>query len=130
MHWKPIVADGKSYDLSHLHPFVLRVTLDAVDIRLVVSFGHHVFSDEKGRGLMISVGGEERSFSPVRYEASFQAASYARERMLESHARPYFNRKRQQQYFVLEDQAYAIFMTIQKSEDPRDTLKCRICFRL
>lgn len=81
--WKPHVSsDGRSYSLSHLHPF--RFTLElpadgqysARTVTVHVGFGLHVFTCDFARASERAEeycdGRERRAFDEVRYHASFQ----------------------------------------------------------
>ena len=50
MKWRDIVSSGQTYSMAHLHPFTTGVQVGSRQIDLHVTFGWHVFTDEKGNG--------------------------------------------------------------------------------
>lgn len=126
--WRDIVAGGRTYDMTHLHPFEMSTVIGDVDVRLSVNFGWHVFTDEKGQGKPFrwGDGSEERYFSVGRYNTSHQTAQFVRERMVTAYVRPYFDKSQNENYFCLDTDDLAIFLAVHKSSEEANLLKCRV----
>lgn len=112
--------------MGHLHPFNLNVNVAGRKIEIEVSFGLHVFTDEKETGPLIIHRGERRYFSTSRYNDSFQLGAFLQQRFAEGHARVYRHRTGGQKYFVFDVNDYAIFMTIRKPMNTSNLLKLLI----
>lgn len=87
MQWKPFEYNGKTFDLSHVHPFEWEYTAPAADkrpertYRMIVQFSMHTFTRgiEQGEGVETAMiyrdeenTKEERAFDFLRYELSNQ----------------------------------------------------------
>lgn len=126
MHWNDVVSRGTTYSLAHLHPFIATVPVGSRHIDVHVTFGFHVFTDEKGNGDEINFRGERRFFCPVRHSDSHQAAHFMQTRLHEAYTRPYIAPSKNQQFFVMDIQDYAMFLAIQKPQGTTNQLKCRV----
>jgi hypothetical protein len=124
--WGDIESGGKVYAMSHLHPFEMETEIGGEALKIQVNFGWHVFTDEKGNGKLIRQGKEERYFSRDRYDTSPQAVSFIKERLIAAYGRPYYDKKRNENYFCLDEGDYALFLAIHKSDAEENSLKCRV----
>lgn len=124
--WPSIVDGAKTYDLTHLDPFAVDVPLRDGDAVLRVEFSSHVFSNEAGRGVRIPFVREERYFCPIRYRDSFEAAAFMRTGFVEAHVRAFLDKKSKEQFYTTDAGALAIFMSIHRSVDAENELKCRV----
>lgn len=124
--WPPILDGDKQYSLRHLDPFTLEVSLAGRTAHLHVDFGPHVFSSEKGRGPRLSFLKEDRYFCRERHDASFEVAHFMRTGFVDGHVRAFLNHRRKQQFYTLDAGHVVIFMTLQKSVDTDDAVKCRV----
>lgn len=125
-YWTDITDGGKTYSMSHLHPFNLTAEIGGKQVEIQVTFGWHVFTDEKNRGKPIRQGDEERYFSISRYNTSHTAVEFIQKRMISSYVRPYFDKNTNENYFCLDVHDFAVFMAVHKAHDAEDTLKCRV----
>jgi hypothetical protein len=116
---------GRHYDLGHLDPFTLEVDIDGLPAFLHVEFGPHVFSNEKAVGVRIRFLREERYFCRQRYATSFDAARYMREAFIDGHVRTFLGRDRQQ-FYTLDAESVAIFMSITKAAADSREIRCHV----
>lgn len=126
MRWGDVVSRGTTYSLAHLHPFEIDMNVAGRAIELRVVFGFHVFTDEKGNGAQLTHQNENRYFCPTRHNDSFQAPDFIHRRMAAAHSRAYFSRSKNQQFFVMDIDDYAMFLAIQKPSGTTNILKCRV----
>jgi len=75
--WRPVAINGKTYDLQHLHPFSLELSISDGPIefacRIRVSFNSHCFTETLDKAvhtpdLHYQDGSEWRAFCLARYE--------------------------------------------------------------
>ncbi|XXA33164.1 hypothetical protein WDL38_10315 [Xanthomonas arboricola pv. pruni] len=125
MHWGNVTSGGVTYSLTHLHPFTVPVPVGSRVISLHVTFGFHVFTDEKGNGKPLTHRGENRFFCKTRCLDSHQAVCFLQNQMATAFARPYTT-KWGQQYFVMDITDYAIFLTLRKPQNTVNELKCHV----
>ena len=78
MKWGVREFGGTAYSLAHLNPFGLKIVAasdDAPDVHVRVTFGCHTFTRSVEVGdpddLLLTHGGEVRTFCPIRYSLSF-----------------------------------------------------------
>lgn len=122
MSWTDITDNGRVYSMAHLRPFTRVFRIHDAEITISFTFGFHCFTDEKGRGRLIFNQGEQRNFSPDRWEASQQLRGWIYERMLD--ARVTLHRtSNQRRYFCLDLYDYAVFFQITKPVGTTNTLK-------
>lgn len=126
MMWRDVVSRGTTYAMNHLHPFTTGVKVGSRQIDLHVTFGFHVFTDEKGKGAEINLNGERRFFCPARHADSHQAVHFMQTRVHETYTRPYIAPSKNQQFFVMDIHDYAIFLAIQKPVGTINELKCKV----
>lgn len=126
MKWSDVESDGIEYSLSHLQPFSMEVAVGSRVIEVRVTFGLHVFTDEKGNGCPIVVGDERRYFCKRRYMDSLQAVAFMKAGFADCYTRPYFSKRQKQQFFIWERDDYAIFLAIQKPAGTVNRLKCHV----
>ena len=126
MHWGDVASKGTTYSLAHLHPFTTAVEVGSRSIDLHVTFGFHVFTDEKENGAQLDFRGERRFFCPIRCRDSHQAAHFVRHQMATAHVRPFISKSKGQMFYVVDIPDYAIFMTLQKPKDTTNELKCHV----
>src|SRR5690606_32875944 len=110
----------------HLHPFETRESIGGVDTTLKFEFGHHCFTDEKGRGVLVRHQGEERYFCMARYRDSFGLVTWAQDGISDGYAVHYRNRKGKDQYFHKRFDDYAIFFSVRRPADRPNYLKIRV----
>ena len=126
MNWGDIVSNGKTYSMVHLHPFTTGVQVGTRQIDLHVTFGWHVFTDEKGGGLKIDRGQETRFFCPQRHADSHQAVPFIQNHMGGAYVRPFVAKGSGQMFFVFDIPNYAMFFTLQKPQGTTNELKCHL----
>ncbi|MCC8362867.1 hypothetical protein LK996_07225 [Lysobacter sp. A6] len=123
--WPPVIDGGKRFDLSHLDPFIIEFELDGLPVRLHVAFGAHVFSNERAHGVRVGLLRDERYFCPRRYATSFDAARYMHEGFIDGHVRAFLGRNGQQ-FYTLDAEHIAIFMTIRKTSHDEREIHCHV----
>lgn len=127
MRWTDITEnDGRVFSLAHLQPFTQVFCIEGRNITIHFTFGFHCFTDEKGSGRRIENRGEQRYFSPSRWQASKELPVWIQDRMLYATVRLYHDQKRQRRYFCLDIYDYALFLQITKPQDTVDTLKVMV----
>ncbi|MDV5764929.1 hypothetical protein QM186_04910 [Stenotrophomonas maltophilia] len=124
MSWPQVISKGKKYDLSHLEDFSRDIIIEGARITLSISFGPHVFCDEKAKGDQIPFLAAERYFCIARYEESFNVVHHMANRFEAGHVRVFKKSKKINGDWVSEEQMYqtelegvAIFMII-RHPDP------------
>ena len=127
MKWKDLNIGGVAYSLAHLQPFAMQHDIGGVQVTVRVTFGFHVFTDEKGNGPEIRCNGEVRSFCLERYHLSRdQLVDCIRNRFATAMAIPYLDKNRAQCYFCLDLYDYAIFVALTKVQGLDNTLKLHV----
>ena len=126
MKWNDITSENWLYSMSHLHPFSMTATVAGKPLQLHITFGFHVFTDDKGSGCVLNNLGEMRYFCVQRYNSSFQAVDFVRTRMVDGHTRVFYAKGGNQQFFTMDIHDFALFMSIQKPQGTTDELKCRV----
>ena len=126
MKWRDIVSSGQTYSMAHLHPFTTGVQVGSRQIDLHVTFGWHVFTDEKGNGMRMTRGPETRFFCPQRYVDSHQAPPFIQNQMAAGYVRPFIAKGSGQMFFVFDIANYAMFFTFQKPPGTTNELKCHL----
>lgn len=127
MRWRDVESRGVVYSLQHLHPFTTTVQVGHRAIDLVVKFGFHVFTDEKGNGRPLVHDKERRFFCPKRCADSHQAVGFFQQANISDvHVRPYIAKSKNQQFFLMDGPDYAMFLAIQKPANTTNRLNCRV----
>ena len=70
IRWRDVNNFGQIYSLDHLHPVKHDVVIKGVVVSLDITFGFHVFTDEKESGCRIQHQREVRYFCPERHSGS------------------------------------------------------------
>lgn len=112
--------------MSHLHPCNVQVDIGGVAIDIHVTFGWHVFTDEKQRGVPFLWHGQTRYFCRQRYNTSFAVRDFVQTKLIDTYARPFIDYYRNEQYFCIEGADLAIFMTVRKPENTDGRLKLNV----
>ena len=126
MQWNDVTSRGKLYSLNHLAPFSVPVQVGSRQVVLHVTFGFHVFTDEKNNGSQISLNGEVRFFFFFFWADSHQAVHFIKNNMATAHVRPFINKGKGQMFYVVDIADYAIFLTLQKPAGTTNELKCHV----
>lgn len=126
MNWQDITDNGRVYCMSHLRPFSQSFTIGGSVIDIRFTFGFHCFTDEKGNGKLISNQGEERNFSPDRWESSKEIRNWITKRLLTDKVIPFNNSQQKRRYFCLDLYDYAIFLQISKPVNTTNKLKIMV----
>lgn len=120
-----IFINGVSRDMSHLDPFQMQADIDGQAVTLNFTFFNHCFTDEKG-DIPMGFKNEERYWSEDRYRDSLNLRKLLEKNFLSHYAVVYLNKKRAEQYHVMEIHDYAIFFDINKPEHISNSLKIKI----
>lgn len=129
MKWDDIASNDKRFSMEHLHPLNLLVPgITDLPVKVSITFGHHVFTDKNGSGRLFQFRGEERYFCPIRYDLSKELPGLIKKHILsrESYVTAYFNAKRNEQYFYLSINEYAVFMEVRKPKGTHNELKLNV----
>lgn len=126
----PVAANGISYDLSHLNPFVLRLssTLARKTLGIGVRFSNHCFTQgyelgnhPEGFPVLLDAGHRQRSFCHVRYEYSFQLPTAIRG-LLNSKAQVWQTAERRNWVYSMKVEnpngPYHVFFELRRSRNP------------
>ncbi|BET44307.1 hypothetical protein ACH54D_20645 [Atlantibacter hermannii] len=113
--WGDVSYNGKTYDLTHLHPFNFNATISGAQVSINVVFGNHCFTDEKGDGVPLPGG---RYFCEARYHASLELPRILQERLVNGHVVPHFSKTSNEVYYYSEVNDYAIFFDLR--QDPQN----------
>ncbi|CZW33103.1 TPA: hypothetical protein NV783_004426 [Escherichia coli] len=68
--WNDVNTGREVFSMTHLHPQLHKVEVSGVQAEIEISFGFHVFTDQKQVGKVMSFRGETRHFCQERYEGS------------------------------------------------------------
>jgi len=120
-----IEIQGIKRDMSHLEPFQMQADIDGQVVTLHFTFFNHCFTDEKGN-IPMGFKNEERYWSEDRYQDSLNLRKLLENNFLTHYAVVYLNKKRAEQYHVMEIHDYAIFFDINKPEHISNSLKIKI----
>lgn len=125
MQWRGFKINGIWKDLAHLNPFSIVEELDGVPTTLLVTFGHHCFTDKKGKGPLLYAK-EQRYWCEDRYRLSFDLPKLISEGFVHKYAIAFLDRNNAEQYHYTEIYDYVIFFDINKAQNIEDTLKIKI----
>jgi hypothetical protein len=121
--WHDISIEGTDYDLSHLHPFTVKVTPKAdgaPTFKVYVSFGSHTFTKEwlenDNPAYLIKHDGERRCFCPIRYGHSLHLPAIIHKGV---NGKAYFSQTRN--FLLVENLPgingpYAVFFKVEKAK--------------
>ncbi|MFV0595417.1 hypothetical protein [Shewanella sp.] len=124
MHWQAVQSKGNRYDLSHIHPHEFRYQRNDLAITVRVTYGFHVFTDEKADGDLIRYKYEERYFCIDRYDASFQLRQLIETKMTDAYVVLFLANKHKEQFYYLDIHDYTVFFELRKAD--QHTLKCHV----
>ncbi len=124
MKWQPVRSKGKHYDLSHIHPHDFRYQNNDLAITVKVTYGFHVFTDEKASGDLIKHKHENRYFCVDRYDASFQLRKLIETEMTNAYVARVLANKYKEQFYYLDIHDYTVFFELRKAD--QNTLKCHV----
>lgn len=114
--WKDLTINGELKPMGHLAPLTIDAQIGQQDVRVTFTYSNHVFSDEKGSGVLLfrKTG---RYFCNNRYESSLKLPEMLREKFMDTYVTPYVDRNQNEQYHYLELHDYAIFFDVKKHAD-------------
>ncbi|MEQ9919246.1 hypothetical protein ABRQ09_00035 [Pectobacterium brasiliense] len=107
--WGDVNYNGKTYNLTHLHPFDFLATIREGTVKISVAFSNHCFTDKKGEGKTLMSG---RYFSEARYQCSLSLPSILKEHLINGHIVPHFDRNSNEVYYYAHVFDYAVFFDL------------------
>lgn len=119
-NWRDVNYNGKTYDMSHLHPFSFQATLKGSLVKISVAFSHHCFTDNKGKGISLIDG---RYFCESRYQCSLNLPCILQKHLIQGHIVPHFDRKSNEVYYFAHVCDYAIFFDLRPDANTPGGLK-------
>lgn len=128
MKWTHIWSKRKKYCLAHLQPFTVTSEIDGAKCDVHITFGHHVFTDEKETGDECNINNDPRYFCVERYNASLSLPALVTTMIIKQdyHLTAFHNKSSQECFYHVDFVDYAIFMTIKKPGDQNNKLKVHI----
>ncbi len=111
--------------MAHLQPFKTVMVVDGQQIQVLVSFGNHVFTDEKNNGPCLFKK-EGRYFSRERWEESLNLPRMIEDNFIAAYAIAYNNRKKNETYYYTEANDYKIFFDVRKPPNTNNELRLKI----
>lgn len=111
--WDDLNIQGKTYKMGHLSPFSMIHKISDTDVTFNVSFGNHVFTDNKETGPLL-YSKQKRYFSQERYERSLELADLIKQNFIDSYVVPYIDKQNNETYHYMEIYDYSIFFDIRK----------------
>lgn len=127
MAWRDIRVGDEVYSMSHLHAQEHVVDVNGVAVTIELSFGFHVFTDEKQKGHLIRFKNEARYFCVERYEGS-KTVTPRILAAIESgdYITAFISKVQGQRYYHLSLHDDFILMEIRKPADRPDTLRIHV----
>lgn len=114
------------YDLEHIWPHAIDFFHNDIAAVIRVTYGFHVYTDEKEDGDELIHRYERRYFSPQRYELSFQLPSYIETMINNGNVTVYRAYKGHEQLFHMTTLDYALFFTLRKPQNEDSVLKLHL----
>jgi hypothetical protein len=126
LKWQSINNQGKMHDLEHIWPHTVCFSHNDVTAIIRVTYGFHVYTDEKENGDKLIYKHDTRYFSPQRYELSFQLPRYIETMINNGNVTAYRSAKGHEQLFHMTIHDYALFFTLRKSPNEENVLKLHL----
>lgn len=114
------------HDLEHIWPHEITFSHNDISALIRVTYGFHVYTDEKESGDELTYKNETRYFSPQRYELSFQLPDYIETMINNCNVTVYRSHKGHEQLFHLTTLDYALFFTLRKPQNEDNVLKLHL----
>ncbi|MGN5159424.1 hypothetical protein [Aeromonas dhakensis] len=124
--WGDVESFGVHYDMSHLRPAVHQVVTKSGMLSIEITFGFHVFTDEKGDGKLISHRMEQRYFCPSRYEGSKTLTARILGAVDADYVTAFISGTSGQRYYHLNSHDDFILMEIRKPSGTNDFLRLHV----
>ncbi|RUO19975.1 hypothetical protein CWE08_08645 [Aliidiomarina iranensis] len=127
MRWKPYNFNDINYNLNHLHPHSMFTELSTEQrIEILVTYGFHVFTDEKQNEYEVNFRGESRYFSLSRYHSSFDLPNMLKKSLQNGYVARYLSKNRAEQFFHLDSNDYSVFFELRKPANRDNCLKLQV----
>ncbi len=126
IRWRDVNNFGQIYSLDHLHPVKHNVVIKGAVVSLDITFGFHVFTDEKESGCRIQHQREVRYFCPERHSGSLSLKERILNAVSGGEYVTVFTAKHGQRYYHLNANEDFILMEIRKPEGSVDTLRLHV----
>ncbi len=117
--WRNVNHNGKSYDLTHLHPFSFQTVIADKEVTISVAFSSHCFTDKKGDGKPLMQG---RYFCEARYHCSLDLPRLLKEYLINGHVVPHFDKASNEVYYYAAIHDYAIFFDLRPDSNAPNSL--------
>jgi len=126
LKWNPVNNQGKIHDLEHIWPHNIEFSHNDITALIRVTYGFHVYTDEKENGDELLNKGERRYFSPQRYDLSFELPEYIKTMLHTGNVTLYKSQTGKEQLFHMSVLDYALFFTLRKPQDEGGALKLHL----
>lgn len=125
--WNDVNTGYEVISMKHLHPQLHKIDVSGTQVEIEISFGFHVFTDQKQVGKMINFRGEERHFCLERYEGSKTIV----QRILSAiengeYITAFISKGQGQRYYHLNHHDDFILMEIRKPGDKENFLRIHV----
>lgn len=120
--YQDVSFNGKNYCMKHLAPFKFLAAISGIDapVQISVTFGTHVFTDQKENGPELFPG---RYFCLERYTASINLPALLSDQLLLAHVVPHVNKTNNENYFYSTIDDYVVFFDLRKDDSHKNGLK-------
>lgn len=120
--YKDVSVNGKRYCMKHLAPFKFLAAISGIEapVQVSVTFGTHVFTDQKENGPELFPG---RYFCVDRYTASIGLPALLSDHLLLSHVVPHVNKANNENYFYSTVNNYVVFFDLRKDDSHENGLR-------
>ena len=125
--WRDIRTGETVFPMRHLHPQRCCVDVNGTSVDIEISFGFHVFTDEKQTGMLMKFKEEQRFFCRERYEGSKTIVH----RILTAiengeYITAFISKGQGQRYYHLSHHDDFILMEIRKPQDRNNSLRIHV----
>jgi len=125
--WNNVNTGCEVLSMTHLHPGVHKIEVSGGQAEIEISFGFHVFTDQKEIGNIINFRGEKRYFCLERYEGSKTIVR----RILSAiengeYITAFISKGQGQRYYHLNHHKDFILMEIRKPKDKENFLRIHV----
>jgi hypothetical protein len=124
--WGDVESFGRTYSLAHLHPVTHNVQVKGNTISLEITFGFHVFTDEKQSGCKLTHKNDERYFCPDRHAGSLSLENRILTAITEGSYVTAFTARQGQRYYHLNAHDDFILMEIRKPNGTNNCLRLHV----
>lgn len=127
MEWNDVDTGREVFSMTHLHPQLHKVNVSGEQAELEISFGFHVFTDQKQVGKVMNFRGETRYFCQERYEGSKTIVNRILSAIAEGeYITAFISKGKGQRYYHLNHHNDFILMEIRKPKGKDNFLRIHV----